>query len=407
MSDKLNPEVSGSGEEITPNKDMESGNAKDVQFPGAGNENISAEVDQNETTPEDEESMLIGNPDDPLGEEFDAKSYESMMRQMADMIKIMEQSWNSTRDEFKLSDSHLKMLYQFNEENRVPMPDNLTDEQKNEWDHFNGLDKLTDEDIINVFGNDHPIIGVHHDQTVDRIKDSVNEFFAYLSALREYRQVNDAYLMLVDQEEEKEIAKLKVMMEEETDPEKKVMMKESIDLYYDRKYIRFIAEADEKTVEALTHAFSDEKKITYWLNRGQDKLAQLKISSKFILEISQFEKRFLPEKYHKLSNMVLLYTLRSLIYTDCTDKNKSNHERNKIICIIMALDKIVQGRCTEEVKNIILENICEFLDKFIDKVDYETSVNAKYEKMEENDAAGNAEAKSESTTEETNVEDHE
>lgn len=351
---------------VTTNNDN---NDKVVQFP-----------ENSEKSDDNESKDLIGNPDDPLGEEFDEKSYLAMIKQMGEMVKIIEQAWMSTQEEFALTDSHMKQLYQYNEEHRKPMPDNLTEEQQNEWDHFNGLNEIPEEKVIEIFGEDHPIIGVQHTQTIDRIKASVEEFFSWLTAVREYKQINDAYLLLVEEEEMKQIKQLEMIMESEQDPEKKAMMKSSIDLYYERKYITFITEPlDDKSMKALVEAFSDEKKITYWLNRGQDKLKQLKISTKFILEISQFEKRYLPEKYHKLSNMILLYVLRYLIYTDCTDKSKKNDDRNRIICIIMALDKIVQNKWSEENKNMILNNLTIFLDQFIDKVNYETSVTKQYE----------------------------
>lgn len=326
---------------------------------------------------------LIGNPEDPLGEEFDEESYIAMIKQMGEMVKIIEQAWLSTQAELKLTESHMKQLYQYNEEHRELMPDNLTEEQQNEWDHFNGLNEIPEEKVIEIFGEDHPIIGVQHSQTIDRIKSSVEEFFSWLTAVKEYRQVNDAYLMLVEEEEMKQIKQLETIMESETDPEKKAKMKSSIDLYYERKYLEFMAaEQDESTIDALVSAFSDEKKVTYWLNRGQDKLKQLKISTKFILEISQFERRFLPEKYHKLDNMILLYTLRLLVYADCTDKSHNNHDRNRVVCVIMALDKIVQNKWAGETKDRILNNLMLFLDQFIDRINYDTSVNKKYEKKD-------------------------
>lgn len=337
---------------------------------GETNEEVSEESTEKEMDPIDEQPI-------------DKKSYEGMIRQIGEMIKIMEQAWLSTKNEFKLGDSHMKLLYQFNESHRTEMPDNLTPEEQENWDHFNGLDQMTEDDVLEIFKEDHPIIGVTHEQTMDRIKDSVNEFFAYLSALKEYRQVNDAYLMLVEEEEEKNITQLKAAFEAETDPEKKAMMEESLRLYNERKYISFVCDITDDDVDRLASAFCDEEKITYWLNRGQDKLKQLKVSSKFILEISQFEKRFMDEKYHKYSNMILLYALNLMVYGDCTNKSKSNHDRNRIICLIMALDKIVQARATSEFRAAVLENLGIFLDKFEGKINFDKSVNTKYEHLED------------------------
>lgn len=313
------------------------------------------------------------------GQQIDQSSYFTMIKQMGEMIKIMEQSWKVTQHEFQLTDSHMKQLYQYNEDHKNPMPENITKEEKDEWDHFNGLDNIPEEKIIEIFGEEHPIIGVEHTQTLDRVKSVVTEFFEYLSALREYKQVHDAYMMLIEEEEMKQIKKLEEIMEAEQDPEKKAQMKISIDMYYDRKYIKFMAEPlDDKTIDALVKGFSDKEKITYWLNRAQDKLKQLGVSSKFILEISQFEKRFLAEKYHKLSNMILLYVIRLLTYTDCDKRSKNVNERNKIISIITALDKLVQNRWSEDDKETIIKNLCAFLEQLIDKVDYSTAVSKEY-----------------------------
>ena len=61
----------------------------------------------------------------------------------------------------------------------------------------------------------------------------------------------------------------------------------------------------DKTIKTLVDSYGDGKKLSYWMNRTQDKLKSMKLNSKFLLEISQFEKRFLPEQYHKMSNVFL------------------------------------------------------------------------------------------------------
>lgn len=342
---------------------------------------------QAEATPQisEEEKANMPSPDgdDQRDPEIDQRSYFGMIKQMGEMIKIMEQSWKVTQNEFKLTDSHMKALYKYNEEHRTPMPENLTKEEQDKWDHFNGLNDIPEEKVLEIFGEGHPIIGVQHSQTIDRIKSVVSEFFGYLSSLKEYKQVHEAYLMLVEENERNQIQQLKNIMEAETDPEKKAKMKESIDKYYDRRYINFITEPlDDNTIDSLVKGFSDKEKITYWLNRAQDKLKQLGISSRFILEISQFEKRFLAEKYHKLSNMILLYVIRLITYTDCARNSKDADSRNKIISIVMALDKLVQNRWSADDKEIIIKNLSAFLEQFIDNVNYETAVSKDYKNNE-------------------------
>lgn len=330
-----------------------------------------------EETPDNQK--LITDEENPLGGEFDEKRFIAMIKQIGEIVKVMESQWMDTKKEFKLTDTHMKQLYQYNEEHREVMPDNLSPEEQDSWDHFNGIDSIDEETVLSIFGEEHPIIGVMHTQTVDRIKDAVQEFFGWMTALKEYREVNDAYIKLVEEEEMKNINNLQDIMEKEEDPEKKAKMKESIDLYFERKYLGFMAvKQDKELINRLISAFSDKKKIEYWLNRSQDKMAQLKISTKFILEISQFEKRFLEEKYHKLSNMILLYFMQTIVYCDCTDKN--DHNRNKAVCMVFALDKIIRNQFDDTTREKILNNIMAFLDQFIDKVNYETAVNKEYDK---------------------------
>lgn len=323
------------------------------------------EVPEEETTPA-EPPKAIEDPDNPLTD-MSMKNLVALMRQVGEMVKIMEAQWASSKEEFKLTDSHMKQLYQYNEEHKKDMPDYLSDEDKQNWDHFNGLDNIPEEKVLEIFGEDHPIIGVMNTQTVDRIKSVTSEFFTWMSTLKEYGQINDAYLELVETQEEAQVNSLKEIMEKEEDPEKKKKMADSIDLYYNRKYLDFLADQlDDEELDSLIEAFSDKEKIGYWLNRSQDKLKQLKISTKFILEISQFEKRFLPEKYHQQNNILLLYFMQTIVYCKCGDKNDKG--RNKAVCMVLILDRIVRNTTNDEVRTRVLNNIMAFEDQFIGKL---------------------------------------
>ena len=118
---------------------------------------------------------------------------------------ILENSWNQTQKEFKITESQIKQVYQFNEQNRDPMPDGLTEEEQDNFDHFNGIDKLTDEKITEIFGEatpENPIVCIDKSQTIDRIKQAVADFFYWLSALRQYNQADIAYMQLMETKEE-------------------------------------------------------------------------------------------------------------------------------------------------------------------------------------------------------------
>lgn len=329
-------------------------------------DNISKD---NNTTPTEEtqgSTKAIEDENNPLTE-VSMRNLKNLLKQALEMTKIMEAQWNSSKREFELTDSHMKQLYKFNEEHKKEMPSYLTEEQKNEWDHFNGLDAMTEEDVIHIFGEEHPIIGVMHTQTMDRIKDVTNEFFTWMTTLREYRQINDAYLQLIEEQEELQMEELRKVMEKEQDPEKKEKMSNAINTYYNRKYLDFLAEPmDERDITRIINAFHDEHKVSYWLERSRNKLKQMKISEKVILEISQFEKRFLPEKYHKLNNILLLHFMQTVIYCDSYDKNHAG--RDKAWCMVLALDKVIRNTMSEEDRNRIMNNIEKFEDKFMDKI---------------------------------------
>lgn len=311
-------------------------------------------------------SKIIEDEENPLNE-YSMKQIGNLLNQVKEMVQVMEHNWNTSKNEFKLTDTHMKQLYQYNEEHRVEMPDNLTDEEKENWDRFNGLDNIPEEKVYEIFGEGHPIIGVANTQTIDRIKDCVNDFFNWLTTLKEYKQIHDAYLELIELEEEKNIEKLKIVAENEEDPYKKSKMEESIKLYYDRKYLNFLSEEmSEKDKNKLIEVFNDGKKIEYWLNRTRDKLKQLKVAESFILEISQFEKRYLPEKYHKCSNILLLYFMKTVIYSNIADKN--DNDRNKSVCMVFALDGIIRKTWNEENTENVINNIMAMEDQIIDMI---------------------------------------
>lgn len=332
------------------------------------NEKIYNEDSQQEETVENTNavSKAIEDENTPLDDQS-MRNIVQLMKQVGEMVNVMESAWKSSKEEFKLTDSHMKQLYQYNEEHKKDMPEYLSDEDKENWDHFNGLDEISEDKVLEIFGEEHPIIGVAHTQTIDRIKSVVSEFFTWLTTLKEFKQINDAYLKLVEIQEEENIKQLVDRMEREEDPEIKEKMKDSLDQYYNRKYLDFLAEEmTDKDIKRLVDAFSDEKKVSYWLRRTQDKLQQLKISTKIILEMSQFEKRFLEEKYHKASNVLLLYFMQTVIYCSCGDKNDDG--RRKAVCMVIALDRVIRNVETPEARDRVLNNIRKFEDQVLDKL---------------------------------------
>lgn len=313
-----------------------------------------------------EHTKAIEDEENPLNE-TSQQQLGLLIKEAKTMVDMMESNWRASEQEFGLKDSHMRQLYQFNLEHRKEKPENISEEENNSWDSLNGLDALTEEDVVRIFGEDHPIIGIEHTVTMDRIKDISGDFFNWLNAIKEYNEIQAAYMELIESEEEKEIEKLKIIMENETDPDKKANMKSSIDLYYSNKYLDFLAEEmSERDHKMIIDAYGDSKKLEYWLNRAREKMKQLRVNEKFILEISQFEKRFLPEKYHVASNMLLLYFIKTITYANAS--NPKDLERTRSMAMVICLDSVVRNILSDEKKQRVLDNIMKYLDMFIDEI---------------------------------------
>lgn len=330
-------------------------------------ENVEANVDETETTEESSEELL--GEENPLND-FTLKQLSDLLSQVGDMVKTMEQNWLMSKKEFDLNDTQMKQLWDYNKEHRTTLPEddpNITEEERENWDQFNGLNEIPEEKVFEIFGEGHPIIGVMNSQTIDRIKNVVSDFFGWLDAIREYKKINEAYMKLVEIEEEKEIQKLIDEMNTIEDPDRKAALGISIKTYYDNKLLNFLAEPlTEMEIDRLVKAYYDKKKIEYWINRSRDRLKQLKIAPKCILEISQFEKRFLPEKYHKQSNIFLLYFMTVLIHCDPNSKNDINKTRT--ISMILVLDSVIRNTIDPEKKKVVLDNMMKFQDQFMDRI---------------------------------------
>lgn len=325
-------------------------------------ENVTEEVSTEKT----EEPKELLDEENPLTN-ISMRELGKLLSQVGDMVKTTEENWLISKKEFELNDTHMKAIFDYNENHKKSMPEDLTEEEKENWDLFNGLDEIPEETVEEIFGEGHPIIGVMNSQTIDRLKMVAGDFYAWITSLKEYKSINNAYMQLIEQEEDKEINDLIDRMNNTEDEEAKAKMQASIDKYFNRKYLDFLAEPlTEMEVDRLVKAYYDKNKIEYWINRTRDRLKQMKIAPKCILEISKFEKRFLPEKYHDQSNIFLLYFMTVVIHSDPNDKNNENN--TKAMCMIIALDRIIRNTASEESKTHVIDNMCKFEDQFIGKL---------------------------------------
>lgn len=328
---------------------------------------FSKKDDQNVVCEEQNEE----NPN--IGEEItdnDIKILQSTLKSLQEKVMILENSWNQTQKEFKITESQIKQVYQFNEQNRDPMPDYLTEEEQDNFDHFNGIDKLTDEKITEIFGEaipENPIVCIDKSQTIDRIKQAVADFFYWLSALRQYNQADIAYMQLMETKEEQYMINLKLSINKpDVSDENKEAAKKAIENYFYYKLLKFLAEPlSEKDIKKLVEVYGDEKKIDYWIQRSRDKLKQKGFNPKIILEISKFEINYLEDKYHCISNALLLRFIHICTFADMSNPN-DNSDRTKIISLVMSLDGVIRNIIKGENKDIIMNNIRAYLDQIID-----------------------------------------
>lgn len=293
-------------------------------------------------------------------DKMDLKTVAQLLKQVKDLVGIVEQQWGNTKEEFKLTMDHMKQLAVFNKEHMTEKPDDLGEGE--EFDYYNGIDHITEEKVVEIFGEESPIVAPIHDITKDRLKSALEEFFMWNQTLREYRDINKNYNDLLEMKEVEEIKKLEEICEKEEDPEKKEKMKKSLDRYYSMKDLSFIVSlVDDDKIERIKKLMTDEKKMEYLINRGRDKLTQLHVSQNFILEISQFEKRFLEEKYHANNNVLLVFFLNMIVYSSLSDP----HVRGNAVSFIMGIDRFIKNEYDEEKKEKILQSILALEDKFL------------------------------------------
>lgn len=301
-----------------------------------------------------------------------------MLDNMKAMMGTLEGMWSTQKSMYNITDEHIKRLTEFNYEHRTKEEDFVPEEGK-VYDRYNGIDHLTESDVIDIFGKDSSIISEKHSDTISTIKNLLETFFSWLSSLKEYHIIYNGYMDMIEESENKNMSMLKEKAEACEDEEKKAKMLDIYNEYYSMKYLDFLQnKISEKNRGYILKAFTDEKKIQYWLNRGKEKLEEIKFSSRFILEISQFETRFLPEKYHGQNNILLLYFLHSIIYADL--KNSKSKDKAKIVAFVIAMDRLIRNCWNDEIRERIINNVIAFEDQFVDEVSKNNNVKKEEDK---------------------------
>lgn len=341
------------------NKVLEFPDAADIPTPDA--ELVDA-VD----LPDDAKSNAFKmNPDDPFNATSE-KELGKLLGQVRDMLGIMQQQWENSQKDYDLTEPQMQSLYKYNEDHRTPPPEGVDEYDEDKYDRFNGFANITHEEVVEIFGEGHKIIGVTHDVTLDRIKVITGDFLSWLIALREYTNIHNAYMELIEFKEEEEMKLLQQKVEEADTPENKEKMQAALDQYFYNKYLGFIGEPlSDEDRNRIIKAWHSQPTIGYWIDKARGKFKQLKISDKFILAVSSFEKRFMDEKYHAQDNIFLLYFLSQIAWADTSPKSM---ERARVICMIVAMDRLVRNRWSEEIKTKIMENIEKLEDQFLGRM---------------------------------------
>jgi hypothetical protein len=340
------------------------------ESPISNDESETVEENIEKDISDEDKKVLDEISNNPLGLRSEKEILE-IMKNIRNFIGVLESKWNFHRKEFLLTEVIMQKLYDFNELNKLPLPEMEDKAKLAEWvekNKFSGLDKLTMENIESIFGLDHPLSSVNAAVAVNTIKEIYTDFKAWIDMTIEYRQIHDSYMEYLEFREKENFDLLQKELDNESDETRRNKLEKEINNYNYRKYLSFLAEPLEKVqVDRLISTFSSEKKVEYLIEKGINKLTAMGISTKFILEISQFEKRFLPEKYHVQNNIFLLYFLQLLVYSSDV-YNKEDEIRKRCICIVYGLDSLITKRWPEEVHNKIINNMIAFEDQFIGKL---------------------------------------
>ena len=139
-------------------------------------------VDETTETGEITENVAIKDEDNPLDKQS-TENIAQLLKNLEGMVDIMQSQWEASARELDLKDHHMKMLAVVNDRHKIKPPADATEEDLAKWDYMNGIDYITDEEIDEIFEDGHPVRGVDHSQTVDRIKGACQDFHGYQSCV--------------------------------------------------------------------------------------------------------------------------------------------------------------------------------------------------------------------------------
>lgn len=307
------------------------------------------------------------------------QNFRTLVSQAYDLVDMMKDKWDETKDKYKLTTDVIDKAYAYARNHATPMPENLSDEEKEKWDSLNGLDNITEAEVIEIFGADHPIIDHDsYDVTKAQVKDCIEDFHNFIYALKEYKDITNALSELVDEQHTADMEVLRKRMESETDPVVKEDLKRALDEYDSLRTLGFLKEPltdNEKKV--LLNNYTDEKKITYYFNRAKGKLTSIGSAPTLLIGILNLEKRFLDSKYWVLDNIFWLYFTQSISTADLSDV-KSDRTR-RVQFMVAMMDQFIRRKLPDDVWNTIRDNIASFEQQLLDDPNFMNELNNKPE----------------------------
>lgn len=325
-----------------------------------------------DTIPNDRETIDMSgtteNETVPEPEKVDINSLTQMMVTTQQTMNIMKDLWLQTAQALDINGEHVRKLAEYNYEHKKEMPEDISEEDKEKWDFCNGLDNITMDELKSILGDNHPsLINVNENDARESIKNVMQIYVDYARSAREYDMIHKAYMEYLNESEAEEIKKFEERAANETDPEKKKILEDQIAQYYRIKRLDFLAEPlSDFHKKRIQSGFVNASKATYWVNRTQEKLKQMKINPEFVMTLYHFEERFLEPKYRKLNNALLFYFTNFAIYAKVGDPN--DEKMNITRCFFMSIITLFNKSIKEDEREYLLDNIRKFEDQLLDYI---------------------------------------
>lgn len=304
-------------------------------------------------------------------EKISVEDMNGLIKQMRQMVGTMEVMWNNNRNQYNITDEHIKKLNEFNIAHRISEDDfnkNKPEGSEENFDPLNGLKQLTEQDVIDIFGPESLIITPdNHEETIKTIKEVLESFLVWLKSLNQFKEIYNSYMKLLDENEQRQIDQLAEIAEKEEDPEKKAKMQKALEAYYSIKYLDFLKEkVDEEKIKHLCVYYTNQEKMNYLISRTREILTKGGFSNAFILEMSKFETRFLEEKYHEQDNILLTWFFNLVVYGNM--RSKASKDKAIVSSFIITMNQFIMGQLDEKGKQRVLENIIAFEDQMLEPV---------------------------------------